>query len=122
MARASTSSELGEQRRPGRFQWSVWTFVAPVALVVCVLVIWTIARDAGWLHRSHAAPVKQGSHAPSAGSASQTGAAMLYRPRKGDTLTDIAVRFGISLEHLRALNPKVPVTKALPTTRRIRLR
>jgi LysM domain len=124
MARATTTTphvrDPGERRR---FTWSVWTFVAPVALGACVFVIYSIAQQAGWLHAKRparaTAKVRRPSAAPSAAGSS---AAILYRPRTGDTLTDIAVRFGISLDRLRALNPKVPLTKALPPTPRIRLR
>ena len=104
-----------------RFQWSVWTVVAPVALAVCVLVIVTIVRQAGWLHHAH--PGKAAPPARTARSSTGTsGTAILYRAKKGDTLTDIAVRFGISLDRLHALNPTIPLQKALPASRRVRLR
>lgn len=119
MARATSTPELSS-RRP-RFQWSVWTFVAPVALALCVLVIYAIAHGAGWLEHGKPAPAKVAPH-PRPANVSSTATAMLYRPRKGDTLTDIAVRFGVSLSGLRALNPKLPVDRALPTGHRIRLR
>jgi LysM domain len=106
-----------------RFQWSVWTIVAPVALVVCVLVIATIVRQAGWLHHAHppkAARARKPASTTAGGAPSNT--AILYRAHKGDTLSDIAVRFGISLDRLHALNPTAPLEKALPASRRIRLR
>jgi hypothetical protein len=106
-----------------RFQWSVWTIVAPVALAVCVLVIATIVRQAGWLHHAHAPKAAPGKRAPSSTAGSPgSGTAILYRAHKGDTLSDIAVRFGISLDRLHALNPTIPLGKALPASRRIRLR
>jgi len=106
-----------------RFQWSVWTVVAPCALAVCVLVIVTIVRQAGWLHPTHppkAAPARKPASSSAGNAPSNT--AILYRARKGETLSDIAVRFGISLDRLHALNPTVPLAKALPASRRIRLR
>jgi hypothetical protein len=106
-----------------RFSWSVWTIVAPVALAACVLVIVTIVRQAGWLHHAHppkAAPARKPAGIATGGASSTT--AILYRARKGETLSDIAVRFGISLDRLHALNPTVPLAKALPASRRIRLR
>ncbi|MEO9174821.1 MAG: LysM domain-containing protein [Gaiellales bacterium] len=123
MARATTTPRLHDDSRRPRFSWSVWTFVAPVALAVCVLVIYTIAHQAGWLHRKHPARVSPtATHPSKAASSSGSSAAILYRPRAGDTLTAIAVRFGISLDQLHALNPKAPLTKALPSSPRIRLR
>jgi hypothetical protein len=116
---ARTSSDHVADRR---FQWSVWTVVAPVALAVCVLVIVTIVRQAGWLHHTHPAKAKAAPSTRSQSTTATSGTAILYRAHKGDTLTDIAVRFGISLDRLHALNPTVPLEKALPASRRIRLR
>lgn len=105
-----------------RFRLSIWTVAAPLALVVCVVVIVSIARGAGWLGHGHTAKpatvVRANRSATSPGST----VAMLYRPRPGDTLTDIAVRFGLSLDTLHTLNPKASTSKVLPTSPRIRLR
>lgn len=121
MARAPANADPDNRigRRRG-FQPSVWTFFAPIVLAVCVLVIFVIAREAGWVDRHHAAPptLTTGSSA----TADQAGTAILVRPHKGETLMDIAVRYGISIDRLRALNPKAPTTAELPTTRRVRLR
>jgi LysM domain len=123
MARASVNAEPDDHgsRRRG-FRPSVWTFVAPVALAACVLVIVAIAREAGWTERHHAPRVVRTTLSSTARGGSQAGAAILVRPHKGETLMDIAVRYGISIERLRALNPKATTTGALPTTRRVRLR
>ncbi len=122
MARAPANADPDDRigRRRG-FQPSVWTFFAPIALAVCVLVIFVIAREAGWIDRHHAAsPTRTTTGSSAAGS--QAGAAILVRPHKGETLMDIAVRYGISIDRLRALNPKAPTSGELPTTRRVRLR
>jgi hypothetical protein len=121
MARAPANADPDDRigRRRG-FQPSVWTFFAPIVLAVCVLVIVAIAREAGWVDRHHAHPTRTTSGARAAGD--QAGAAILVRPHKGETLMDIAVRYGISIDRLRALNPKAPTTGELPTTRRVRLR
>jgi len=120
MARASSTAELEDQPRGWRsFRPSVWTFVAPVALALCVFVILSIARDAGWTGRGH---TTRPTRTTGSGASTQAGGAILYRAKKGDTLMAIAVRFGISVESLRTLNPKVPADGALPTGRRIRLR
>jgi LysM repeat protein len=117
MARATTTPRA----RP-RFRLSIWTIAAPLALVVCVVVIASIARSAGWLGHGHAAkPAKVVRANRSAASPGST-VAMLYRPRPGDTLTDIAVRFGLSLASLHTLNPKASTSAALPASPRIRLR
>ena len=120
MGRAS--SRLDRDAGPRRwrdFRPSVWTFVAPVALMACAFVIVSIARDAGWTRRGNSnTPART-----TGGSASsQAGAAILYRAKRGDTLTAIAVRFGISVERLRTLNPRLPADGSLPVGRRIRLR
>jgi hypothetical protein len=120
MPRASSSYKLEDRPQSWRdFRPSIWTFVAPVALAVCVFVIVSIARDAGWTGRGHTA---KPTRTTGSGASNQAGAAILYRAKKGDTLTSIAVRFGISVERLRTLNPKAPADGAVPTGRRIRLR
>jgi hypothetical protein len=122
MARAPANADPDDRiRRRRGFQPSVWTFFAPVVLAVCVLVIVAIAREAGWIDRQHAAPLTRTTSGPSA-TGDQAGTAILVRPHKGETLMDIAVRYGISIDRLRALNPKAPTTEELPTTRRVRLR
>lgn len=120
MARSSTP-KLDEHQpvRRRRFRFSVWTIVAPVALAACVLVIVSIARDAGWTGRDDTKTVPR---TTTGGTSPQAGAAILYRAKKGETLIVIAVRFGISLESLRKLNPNLPKDGSLPTGRRIRLR
>jgi len=122
MARAPANVDPDDRigRRRG-FRPSVWTFFAPIVLAVCVLVIVAIAREAGWIDRHHAASPTRTTSGPSA-TGDQAGAAILVRPHKGETLMDIAVRYGISIDRLRALNPKAPTTAELPTTRRVRLR
>jgi hypothetical protein len=119
MAPTSTRELDDRPKRRWSFRPSVWTFVAPAALAACVLVIFAIARDAGWTERGH---TSRTSTTSSSGGATQTGGAILYRAKKGETLMVIAVRFGISLDSLRALNPKLPADGKLPVGRRIRLR
>jgi LysM domain len=120
MARGTQHADLkGRRRRWRDFRPSVWTFVAPVALAACAFVILSIARDAGWTQQGHTTTVAR---TTGAGDAAQAGGAILYRVKKGETLTTIAVRFGISVESLRALNPKLPSNGSLPAGRRIRLR
>jgi LysM repeat protein len=120
MARASSKLDLEPRHRRWRdFRPSVWTFVAPVALVACAFVIASIASDAGWTHRGHA---KAPTRTTGAARTTEPGAAILYRAKRGDTLTVVAVRFGIAVDRLRTLNPKVPADGSLPVGRRIRLR
>lgn len=120
MARGTQHADLeGRRRRWRDFRPSVWTFVAPVALAACAFVILSIARDAGWTERGHTTAVTR---TGGSAEATQAGGAILYRVKKGETLTTIAVRFGISVESLRTLNPKLPANGSLPAGRRIRLR
>jgi hypothetical protein len=120
MARGTPHADLERRQRRWRdFRPSVWTFVAPVALAACALVILSIARDAGWTKRGHTTTVAR---TTGAAESTQSGGAILYRVKKGETLTAIAVRFGISVESLRTLNPKLPADGSLPPGRRIRLR
>jgi LysM repeat protein len=120
MARLSTPKlEDHGSRRRRRFHFSIWTIVAPVALAACVFVIVSIASDAGWTGRDHTETVVR---TTGGGTSTQAGAAILYRVKKGETLMGIAVRFGISIESLRTLNPKLPRNGSLPAGRRIRLR
>ncbi len=60
--------------------------------------------------------------ARTSGGSTQAGGAILYRAKKGDTITMVAVRFGLSVESIKALNPKLPADGSLPVGRRIRLR
>jgi LysM domain len=123
MALDSVNAEPDDRRARRRgFQPSVWTFVAPFALAACVLVIVVIAREAGWIDRHHAPRVARTTSGSGTSGAGQAGASILVRAHKGETLMDIAVRYGISIARLRALNPKAPTTGALPTSRRVRLR
>jgi hypothetical protein len=115
----ATAPELEDRAKRRRFPFSIWTVVAPVALAACVFVIVSIASDAGWTRRGQETTVTRTTG--SAGS-SQAGGAILYRVKRGETLTMIAVRFGISLERIKALNPKLPADGSVPAGRRIRLR
>jgi hypothetical protein len=111
--------KLEDRAKRRRFQFSVWTIIAPVVLAVCVFVIVSIASDAGWTGRHKGTTVTR---TTGAGGGTQAGGAILYRVKKGETLTMIAVRFGISLERIKALNPKLPADGSVPAGRRIRLR
>ena len=48
--------------------------------------------------------------------------AITIRAKAGETLMDVAVRYGLSLDALHRLNPKLSTTAALPAGHRIRLR
>jgi hypothetical protein len=115
----ATAPELEDPTKRRRFQFSIWTIVAPVALAACVFVIVSIASDAGWTRRGHETTVTRTTES---GGSSQAGGSILYRVKRGETLTMIAVRFGISLERIKALNPKLPADGSVPAGRRIRLR
>jgi hypothetical protein len=102
------------------FHVSVWTFVAPVALAACVLVLYAIARDAGWTRRHHATHVTR--TVASGTSTSAANGEILVRPHKAETLIEVGVRYGIAFDTLKALNPALPAAGPLPAGHRVRLR
>jgi hypothetical protein len=122
MARTSKQSDpdVHPDTRRG-FHVSVWTFVAPVALAACVLVLYAIARDAGWTRRHHdAARVTRTTSGGTSTSAAN--GEILVRPHKAETLIEVGVRYGIAFGTLKALNPALPAAGPLPAGHRVRLR
>jgi hypothetical protein len=124
-------------RRPeGRSRqrrFSIWTLVAPIALLASVSVIVVIARGAGWVGkedttttagtRSGAATSTNTSGGRARTTPTSTGARtrVFYTIQSGDTLEGIALRFGTTIAKLEALNPGVD-PQALRIGQRIRLR
>jgi LysM repeat protein len=106
--------------RRGRheFRLTVWTFVAPIALVVAVLVVVNITQeviDEGSTVQGTLRSAAARSAAATSGDTSQPGTTTagngqrprFYTIRQGDTLSDIASRFDTTEEELRQLNPEV---------------
>lgn len=101
-------------------RFSVWSIVAPIALVgVFALAVLLVL---GALDRA-----PRPAEAPTATTAADTAPAIdasvpaTYVIRKGDTLSDIADRYGLTSDWILSLNPQLdPVS--LPIGRRINLR
>jgi hypothetical protein len=109
--------------RRSRRRFSIWSLVAPVALAAAVIAIAAIVLGSGWLDHgggTTTTPTTQTTATIKTGNGQTV--AITYRAKAGETLMDIAVRYGLSLDALHQLNPKLSTTAALPAGRRIRLR
>ncbi len=125
------------RRRRGRHRFSIWTLVAPIALLASVSVIVVIARGAGWVGPDTEATIFTATRGTSTTSASTSGTdtgtgttatrtnatqtKIFYTIRSGDTLEAVAVRYGTTVPKLLALNPGVN-PNTLRIGQRIRLR
>jgi LysM repeat protein len=115
-----------------RSRFSIWTLVAPIALLAAVSVIVVIARGAGWVGQTtetattadtvSGTATTSRSHTTTGG---KTGGGnqtrIYYTIRSGDTLEAIAVRYGTTIAKLEALNPGVD-PQGLHIGQRLRLR
>lgn len=104
---------MARTRRRHEIRWSVWTFVAPVALVVVAIVVVSVVRgavdDARTAERDGGttAAATTGAGATTGEGATTDGAPAkrrTYTVRAGETLSDIAERFGTTVEAILALN------------------
>jgi LysM repeat protein len=112
--------------RRGRheFRLTVWTFVAPIALVVAVLVVVNIAqqvlsdRSSVQATLAEAGARPQANDGPGTTTAGQGGQRRkFYVVKAGDTLSQIATRFNISEVRLQELNPSVDALSLKPGQR-----
>jgi LysM repeat protein len=111
--------------RRGRheFRLTVWTFVAPIALVIAVLVVVNIAQEV-ISDRSTVSATLEGT-AQSAeqdtdggGATTQSnGAPRFYRIKAGDTLSQIAAEHDVSQQRLQELNPDLDPLSLRPGQR-----
>jgi LysM repeat protein len=118
--------------RRGRheFRLTVWTFVAPVALVAAVLVVINIAQDVIDDRSNVEATLQSATARPAGGTTSQgaegTSTAGGQQERRfyvieaGDTLSAIAARFDTTEERLQELNEDIDPL-ALRPGQRIRI-
>ncbi len=100
--------------RRGASTTSVWTFVAPGALVVAVVVVGVVL--AGAFRRPTSAP---SSPSTPVTLVSSTGTGTVIPPtsyvvKTGDTLSAIAARLGIDIAAIIALNPKLDPQRLHP--------
>jgi LysM repeat protein len=103
--------------RRGRheFRLTVWTFVAPIALVVALLVVVNIAQEVLSDRSAVTATLEQPGGAatqgqtdaaePGTGTTGQPAGRRNYRIKSGDTLSQIAAQFDTTQEKLQDLNP-----------------
>jgi LysM repeat protein len=108
-------------------RYSVWTIVAPLALIgvfglAVLLVAGALDEPAGG-----PAPSAQAAADPLDGDAAETAVTVgadvppSYRIRKGDTLGAIAERYGVPEDYIRELNPGLDPLALIPGER-IKLR
>ncbi len=97
------------ERRRRLSEYSMWTFVAPVALVVAVVIVVSVVSGAVQRSRS----TSSGKSSPAATSTTTPivstgpGKKAYYRVRPGDTLATIAARLGVDVDTLYQLNPNI---------------
>jgi LysM repeat protein len=111
----------------GRSRFSVWTIVAPLALVGVFALAVLLVRDA--LDQPAPAPDAvpaaevAGAGEPETADAVTVGADVpaSYKIRKGDTLNAIAERYGVTEDYIRELNPGLDPLALIPG-KRIKLR
>lgn len=117
----------GESVPTRRARHSVWTYVAPVVLLLAVTIVVSIVRGAGVGEE----PVGKGGAAQTepvgtqASTTTSTPAAPVVRRtyviKSGDTLESIAERYSTDVDELLRLNPEISPT-ALRPGQKIRLR
>lgn len=110
-----------------RSRFSVWTIVAPLALVGVFALAVMLVRDA----LDQPAPAPDAVPAAEVADAAEPEAAETvtvgpdvppsYKIRKGDTLSAIAERYGVTEDYIRELNPGLDPLALIPGER-IKLR
>ena len=100
-------------------RFSVWTILAPLGLIAVFVVALLLVRGA-------LEPPPPGSAVPATSAPAQTitveaSVPAFYRIRKGDTLSAIAERYGITTDYILQLNPNLN-PMALTVHAKIRLR
>jgi LysM repeat protein len=111
------------RRRPRRHEreYSLWTFVAPAVLLVCVVIITSLVRDGLRSDPTPAATTRAATTATTTAAKPKPPKNRFYVVKNGDTLSAIAERVGVALEDLQRLNPKVTPQSLVPG-QRLRLR
>jgi LysM repeat protein len=99
---------LRPELRPRRRlrEYSMWTFVAPVALLVSVVIVVSVVSGA--LRRDHTTTHSTTTRpATTTALVSKAGKKAYYKVHQGDTLATIADRLNIDVDTLYRLNPNV---------------
>lgn len=100
---------------------SVWTIVAPVALLGLVAVSGLLIVETLRSPAASSEPAAALADAPATTVAIDPSVPATYRIRKGDTLSGIAERYGVPQDVIRELNPALDPLALVPG-QRIRLR
>ena len=114
------------RRRRSPARW-----LAPIALVACAVAVYTVVNatllssdePASKPTASNAAPTSKTrtvSERSKSGKRRSTRRRRAYTVKSGDTLSSIAVKTGVSLERIQALNPKLD-SQSLQTGQRVKL-
>lgn len=106
------------RRRRSPARW-----LAPLALIACALAVLAVLRDSTVLSGHDGSPVARTQTATTTTAKVPAGRAKrkAYIIKAGDVLSNIADRYGVTVEDLEALNPGLDA-RALRVGRRIRLR
>jgi LysM repeat protein len=92
----------------------------PVAFLAAVTIAVLLVRE-GLQTKSTPSTTGAATTAPTTVTGTTTGGPRFYRLRSGETLSDVALRFGITVDALLTLNPGVEPT-SLTIGQRIRVR
>jgi LysM repeat protein len=100
--------------------------LAPLALVVCAIAVFTIVADGSGGRSSSGTPTTQRPAAAGDTGQKQTGSkkrrrVRSYRVQPGDTLSGIAGKTGVPLARIEELNPSLD-SQALQTGQKVKLR
>ena len=114
-------SPAAVRRRRAR-HFSAWTFVAPAALIVAVVIVVSVvtgaldAREHANQDKARTAAVAAAAHKPST-TAKTAAKAKYHRVKTGESFSSIADRFKTSVDRLTVLNPNVDPLKLTPGSR-----
>ena len=100
-------------------QFSVWTILAPLGLIAVAAISLVVVRGA--LETPPPGPPEQSVTATTPSITVDASVPTTYSIRKGDTLSAIAERYGITTDYILQLNPNVN-PMALSVHAKIRLR
>jgi LysM repeat protein len=112
------------RRRRSPARW-----LAPLALVACAVAVYTVVNAtllssdepaATSTSKTTTAKSSTASQRSKSGKRRTTRRRRAYTVKSGDTLSSIAVKTGVSLERIQALNPKLDST-SLQTGQRVKL-
>ncbi len=107
-------------RRRSYRRYSAWTFVAPAALLVAVVIVVSVVTDTLDARRNEASerPAKTAA-ATTLAATTATGPVekKFHRVKDGESLSSIADDFNTSVDALTELNPNVDPLKLTPGAR-----